>query len=215
MLAMARALSSDPALLLLDELSMGLAPLIVDELYETVGQIAQSGVSILVVEQFARTALKVCRLRGSHDRRPHRGHRRTRRDQRDHGRRGSGRCRMTRGRGKNEKTLYDKTLVGRARSMSRRAKRTAASLLAFGLLAGGTARRSACRAAAAHALDAYGGFSTTATATPIKLEIFEPVIPIPTGAAGGVRPLLHPGARWLRPGDDGSCLGLVARRGDR
>ena len=59
MLAMARALSSDPALLLLDELSMGLAPLIVDELYETVGQIAQSGVSILVVEQFARTALKV------------------------------------------------------------------------------------------------------------------------------------------------------------
>jgi branched-chain amino acid transport system ATP-binding protein len=59
MLAMARALSSDPALLLLDELSMGLAPLIVDELYETVGQIAQSGVSILVVEQFARTALRV------------------------------------------------------------------------------------------------------------------------------------------------------------
>jgi branched-chain amino acid transport system ATP-binding protein len=59
MLAMARALSSDPALLLLDELSMGLAPLIVDELYETVGEIAQSGVSILVVEQFARTALKV------------------------------------------------------------------------------------------------------------------------------------------------------------
>jgi branched-chain amino acid transport system ATP-binding protein len=59
MLAMARALSSDPALLLLDELSMGLAPLIVDELYETVGRIAQSGVSILVVEQFARTALRV------------------------------------------------------------------------------------------------------------------------------------------------------------
>jgi branched-chain amino acid transport system ATP-binding protein len=59
MLAMARALNSDPALLLLDELSMGLAPLIVDELYETVGQIAESGVSILVVEQFARTALKI------------------------------------------------------------------------------------------------------------------------------------------------------------
>jgi branched-chain amino acid transport system ATP-binding protein len=59
MLAPSRALSSDPALLLLDELSMGLAPLIVDELYETVGRIAQSGVSILVVEQFARTALRV------------------------------------------------------------------------------------------------------------------------------------------------------------
>lgn len=59
MLALARALTSDPALLLLDELSMGLAPLIVEELYETVGQIAQSGVSILVVEQFARTALRI------------------------------------------------------------------------------------------------------------------------------------------------------------
>jgi branched-chain amino acid transport system ATP-binding protein len=59
MLAMSRALSSDPALLLLDELSMGLAPLIVDELYEAVAQIAASGVSILVVEQFANTALRV------------------------------------------------------------------------------------------------------------------------------------------------------------
>jgi branched-chain amino acid transport system ATP-binding protein len=59
MLAMARALTSDPALLLLDELSMGLAPLIVEELYETVGLIAQRGVSILVVEQFARTALRI------------------------------------------------------------------------------------------------------------------------------------------------------------
>ncbi len=59
MLAMSRALASDPALLLLDELSMGLAPLIVDELYDTVAQIAQSGVSILCIEQFARTALRV------------------------------------------------------------------------------------------------------------------------------------------------------------
>lgn len=59
MLALARALTSDPALLLLDELSMGLAPLIVEELYETVAQIARSGVSILVVEQFARTALRI------------------------------------------------------------------------------------------------------------------------------------------------------------
>ncbi len=59
MLAMSRALASDPALLILDELSMGLAPLIVDELYETVAQIAESGVSILCIEQFARTALRV------------------------------------------------------------------------------------------------------------------------------------------------------------
>jgi branched-chain amino acid transport system ATP-binding protein len=59
MLAMSRALASDPALLILDELSMGLAPLIVDELYDTVAQIASSGVSILCIEQFARTALRV------------------------------------------------------------------------------------------------------------------------------------------------------------
>src|SRR5204863_286212 len=57
MLAMARGLAVDPSLLFLDELSMGLAPLIVEELYEIVGQIAQTGVSILVVEQFARTVL--------------------------------------------------------------------------------------------------------------------------------------------------------------
>jgi branched-chain amino acid transport system ATP-binding protein len=59
MLAMARGLATEPAVLLLDELSMGLAPLIVEELYGLVGQIAASGVSILVVEQFARTVLGV------------------------------------------------------------------------------------------------------------------------------------------------------------
>lgn len=59
MLAMARALSTDPAILLLDELSMGLAPKIVEELYALVGEIAASGVSVLVVEQFARRALAV------------------------------------------------------------------------------------------------------------------------------------------------------------
>jgi branched-chain amino acid transport system ATP-binding protein len=59
MLAMARALSSNPALLLLDELSMGLAPIIVEELYGHVGRIAAEGLSILVVEQFARTVLAV------------------------------------------------------------------------------------------------------------------------------------------------------------
>jgi len=59
MLSLARALVSDPAVLLLDELSMGLAPLVVAELYEVVAQIAASGVSIIVVEQFARTVLGV------------------------------------------------------------------------------------------------------------------------------------------------------------
>jgi branched-chain amino acid transport system ATP-binding protein len=59
MLAMARGLAVDPTLLFLDELSMGLAPLIVEELYELVAGIARTGVSILVVEQFARTVLGV------------------------------------------------------------------------------------------------------------------------------------------------------------
>jgi len=62
MLAMARALSTDPALLLLDELSMGLAPKIVEDLYEIVGEIGRQGVSVLVVEQFARRALAVAQL---------------------------------------------------------------------------------------------------------------------------------------------------------
>jgi len=59
MLAMARALATDPKVLLLDELSMGLAPLIVEELYEVVKRIAESDVSILVVEQFAHEVLDV------------------------------------------------------------------------------------------------------------------------------------------------------------
>jgi branched-chain amino acid transport system ATP-binding protein len=59
MLAMARALATDPALLLLDELSMGLAPLVVEQLYEIVAQVAKEGVSILVVEQFARSVLGI------------------------------------------------------------------------------------------------------------------------------------------------------------
>ena len=59
MLAMARAISSDPSLLLVDELSMGLAPLIVAELYDVFGQLAADGVAILLVEQFARTALAI------------------------------------------------------------------------------------------------------------------------------------------------------------
>jgi branched-chain amino acid transport system ATP-binding protein len=59
MLAMARALTTNPSLLLLDEISMGLAPLIVEELYHVVSQLAADGIAILLVEQFANTALKV------------------------------------------------------------------------------------------------------------------------------------------------------------
>jgi branched-chain amino acid transport system ATP-binding protein len=59
MLSMSRALSTNPRLLLLDEISMGLAPLVVRQLYELVAQIANDGFAILVVEQFAQTALKI------------------------------------------------------------------------------------------------------------------------------------------------------------
>ena len=59
MLAMSRALATDPAVLLFDELSMGLAPLIVGQLYDIVKQVADEGVSILVVEQFASAVLDI------------------------------------------------------------------------------------------------------------------------------------------------------------
>jgi branched-chain amino acid transport system ATP-binding protein len=59
MLALARGLAVDPSVLLLDELSMGLAPKVVALLYELVAQVAADGVSVLVVEQFARAVLEV------------------------------------------------------------------------------------------------------------------------------------------------------------
>jgi len=59
MLALARALASRPRLLLLDELSMGLAPVVVSDLYRVVAQQAATGMSILVVEQYADRALEV------------------------------------------------------------------------------------------------------------------------------------------------------------
>ncbi|MFI6377182.1 ABC transporter ATP-binding protein [Streptomyces sp. NPDC050546] len=59
MLALARGLATDPAVLLLDELSMGLAPLVVAELYELVADIARQGVAVLVVEQFATAVLRI------------------------------------------------------------------------------------------------------------------------------------------------------------
>ena len=59
MLSMARALSVNPSILLVDELSMGLAPKIVEELYEVLAGIARQGLTILVVEQFAAEVLKV------------------------------------------------------------------------------------------------------------------------------------------------------------
>jgi branched-chain amino acid transport system ATP-binding protein len=59
MLALARGLATDPAVLMLDELSMGLAPIIVEDLYQLVASVAKEGVSVLVVEQFARIVMDV------------------------------------------------------------------------------------------------------------------------------------------------------------
>ena len=61
MLAMGRALMSRPKLLLLDEPSMGLAPLMVEKIFETIRTIAQDGVTILLVEQNAKRALEISR----------------------------------------------------------------------------------------------------------------------------------------------------------
>jgi branched-chain amino acid transport system ATP-binding protein len=59
MLAMGRAMMSRPKLLLLDEPSMGLAPLMVQKVFETVLAIAKEGVTILLIEQNAKLALEV------------------------------------------------------------------------------------------------------------------------------------------------------------
>ena len=58
MLAMARALMSRPTLLLLDEPSMGLSPLMVDKVFEVVRAVSEQGTTILLVEQNARLALQ-------------------------------------------------------------------------------------------------------------------------------------------------------------
>ena len=60
MLAMARALMCRPRLLLLDEPSMGLAPLMVQKIFETVRTVAAEGVTMLLVEQNAKLALETC-----------------------------------------------------------------------------------------------------------------------------------------------------------
>ena len=59
MLALGRALMSSPRLLLLDEPSLGLAPLVVREIFQIIGDLRRRGASILLVEQNARAALQV------------------------------------------------------------------------------------------------------------------------------------------------------------
>jgi branched-chain amino acid transport system ATP-binding protein len=59
MLAMGRALMAHPKLLLLDEPSMGLSPIMVETIFETIGNIREPGMTILLVEQNARMALRI------------------------------------------------------------------------------------------------------------------------------------------------------------
>jgi len=59
MLAMGRALMGAPRLLMLDEPSLGLAPIIVADIFRTIGELRSSGVSVLLVEQNARAALQI------------------------------------------------------------------------------------------------------------------------------------------------------------
>ena len=59
MLAMARAVMLNPEVFLLDEPSMGLAPILVEEVFHTISRLKSQGVTMLLVEQFAAAALKV------------------------------------------------------------------------------------------------------------------------------------------------------------
>jgi branched-chain amino acid transport system ATP-binding protein len=59
MLAMARAMMSNPRVLLLDEPSMGLAPILVEQIFEIIGALNRQGTTILLVEQNARMALSI------------------------------------------------------------------------------------------------------------------------------------------------------------
>jgi branched-chain amino acid transport system ATP-binding protein len=57
MLALARTCTAEPRVILVDEASMGLAPLVVDEIFEALAQLSRAGVAMVVVEQYVRRAL--------------------------------------------------------------------------------------------------------------------------------------------------------------
>jgi len=58
MLALGRCLMSDPKLMLLDEMSLGLAPIVINELYKVLREIRERGITILFVEQNVRRSLE-------------------------------------------------------------------------------------------------------------------------------------------------------------
>jgi branched-chain amino acid transport system ATP-binding protein len=62
MLALSRAYLQRPSVVLLDEISLGLAPIIVDEIFDHLGRLAGSGASLLVVEQYVRKVLAIADL---------------------------------------------------------------------------------------------------------------------------------------------------------
>ena len=66
MLAMSRGLMSDPKILLLDEPSMGLAPNLVDQIFDTISELHGLGTTILLVEQNAKKALEIAESRLRH-----------------------------------------------------------------------------------------------------------------------------------------------------
>jgi len=59
MLVIARALLADPAVMMIDEASMGLAPTVAEFVFETIGRLAAGGLTVLVTEQYVRLALEV------------------------------------------------------------------------------------------------------------------------------------------------------------
>jgi branched-chain amino acid transport system ATP-binding protein len=62
MLALARAVLAEPKIILLDEISMGLAPLLIDQLFEALLRLAERGTAMLIVEQYVQRALDLCSL---------------------------------------------------------------------------------------------------------------------------------------------------------
>ncbi len=59
MLALARVLASPPRLLIADELSLGLAPIVIDEVYRTLRAVRDAGTTLLIVEQYVGHALQI------------------------------------------------------------------------------------------------------------------------------------------------------------